>query len=214
MRKLPALALLGLASTRRWTCWRRQTDALKVFAAAVVCFEIAIASASPVRAATLLSGDVTIGNYYPNLSTLYDNLEGSGPTTGAIVLGGSGYEFTFAANTFSWFDPYSGSFNTYGAGGFNGFVLSFTGIGPISDVTNSAGSQEPATSITFDRDTIYLGYNGGSRSGDALSSFDVTFSASTPEPSTWAMLLLGFAGLGFAAYRRAKLRGGVAFAAV
>ena len=28
-----------------------------------------------------------------------------------------------------------------------------------------------------------------------------------PEPSTWAMMLLGFAGLGFAGYRRAK-RGG------
>jgi len=25
-----------------------------------------------------------------------------------------------------------------------------------------------------------------------------------PEPSTWAMMLLGFAGLGFAGYRRAK----------
>jgi PEP-CTERM motif-containing protein len=25
-----------------------------------------------------------------------------------------------------------------------------------------------------------------------------------PEPSTWAMMLLGFAGLGFAGYRKAK----------
>jgi hypothetical protein len=25
-----------------------------------------------------------------------------------------------------------------------------------------------------------------------------------PEPSTWAMMLLGFAGLGFAGYRRAR----------
>ena len=27
---------------------------------------------------------------------------------------------------------------------------------------------------------------------------------SVPEPSTWAMMLLGFTGLGFAAYRRAR----------
>jgi hypothetical protein len=27
---------------------------------------------------------------------------------------------------------------------------------------------------------------------------------SVPEPSTWAMMLLGFAGLGFAAYRRSR----------
>lgn len=34
-------------------------------------------------------------------------------------------------------------------------------------------------------------------------SGNLTVSA-VPEPSTWAMLLLGFAGLGFAGYRRAK----------
>ncbi|HTZ68205.1 MAG TPA: PEP-CTERM sorting domain-containing protein [Roseiarcus sp.] len=27
-----------------------------------------------------------------------------------------------------------------------------------------------------------------------------------PEPSIWAMLLLGFAGLGFVGYRKARLR--------
>jgi PEP-CTERM motif len=33
-------------------------------------------------------------------------------------------------------------------------------------------------------------------------------STSVPEPSTWAMMLVGFAGLGFAAYRqRTKLAG-------
>jgi hypothetical protein len=29
-------------------------------------------------------------------------------------------------------------------------------------------------------------------------------SLTVPEPSTWAMMLLGFAGLGFAGYRRAE----------
>jgi hypothetical protein len=42
-------------------------------------------------------------------------------------------------------------------------------------------------------------------------SFAATFTATVPEPSTWAMLLLGFAGLGFAGYRTA--RKGVSIAA-
>ncbi len=32
------------------------------------------------------------------------------------------------------------------------------------------------------------------------------FSSAVPEPSTWAMMLMGFAGLGFAGYRRARTR--------
>jgi hypothetical protein len=38
--------------------------------------------------------------------------------------------------------------------------------------------------------------------------FNASFSLSgspVPEPSTWAMMLLGFAGLGFAGYRRARM---------
>jgi hypothetical protein len=31
---------------------------------------------------------------------------------------------------------------------------------------------------------------------------DTTFSSAVPEPSTWAMMLIGFAGIGFMAYRR------------
>jgi hypothetical protein len=34
--------------------------------------------------------------------------------------------------------------------------------------------------------------------------FEVSGVAAIPEPSTWAMMLLGFAGLGFAGYRKAR----------
>jgi hypothetical protein len=44
--------------------------------------------------------------------------------------------------------------------------------------------------------------------GDSAQGFGFTyaftaagFASAVPEPSTWAMMLLGFAGLGFAAYR-------------
>ena len=42
------------------------------------------------------------------------------------------------------------------------------------------------------------GYNGG------IDNIDFTVSAvsAVPEPSTWAMMILGFAGVGFLAYRR------------
>ena len=38
-------------------------------------------------------------------------------------------------------------------------------------------------------------------SGEAVGESQ---SSDVPEPSTWAMMLLGFAGLGLAGYRRAK----------
>jgi hypothetical protein len=38
-------------------------------------------------------------------------------------------------------------------------------------------------------------------------------SSGVPEPSTWAMMLIGFAGLGFAGYRRTKRKADVALSA-
>jgi hypothetical protein len=37
----------------------------------------------------------------------------------------------------------------------------------------------------------------------AVAGFQA-FTPVVPEPSTWAMMLLGFAGLGYAGYRRAR----------
>jgi PEP-CTERM motif len=40
--------------------------------------------------------------------------------------------------------------------------------------------------------------------GSAALSNVTTSSSAVPEPSTWGMMLLGFVGLGFAGYRRAR----------
>jgi hypothetical protein len=39
------------------------------------------------------------------------------------------------------------------------------------------------------------------------------FLTAVPEPSTWAMMILGFAGVGFMAYRRSRKDQGLALAA-
>jgi len=64
---------------------------------------------------------------------------------------------------------------------------------------------------------IFIGWSGGpittiqfeltSASDDTANDFAigaVSLETAVPEPSTWAMLLLGFAGLGFAGYRASR----------
>ena len=42
-------------------------------------------------------------------------------------------------------------------------------------------------------------------SGVATANLDPETTTAVPEPATWAMMALGFAGLGFAGYRKAKI---------
>ena len=50
------------------------------------------------------------------------------------------------------------------------------------------------------------GYSGQTIPVANNSGLVTGFSTAIPEPSTWAMMMLGFAGLGFAGYRKAKGR--------
>jgi hypothetical protein len=86
---------------------------------------------------------------------------------------------------------------TDGSSQFSGWT-SFFDIGNFKTGTNT---------IVFD--VVNYAQNGGNPSG-----LDVQFlSSAVPEPSTWAMMLLGFAGLGFAGYRRARAHSDVLRAA-
>ena len=107
-------------------------------------------------AANLLSGDVNIVNYYPDLSTPFDGVQGSGSTTSVITLNDSGYHFEFTADTIIFTNPYSNPWGVTPVGGFNGFVLTFSGIPAISDVLNDSTSTLAPPALTFNRETIRM----------------------------------------------------------
>ena len=74
--------------------------------------------------------------------------------------------------------------------GYGGPLAYFTGI----NASKTAG-------------TVVFGANGLAAGASTFFSLEApvtlnTIAVGTPEPSTWAMMLLGFIGLGFMAYRR------------
>jgi hypothetical protein len=83
----------------------------------------------------------------------------------------------------------------------------------LSGYTNGPVLELKSYSCTFPGSNCTVGGPGPSISGltSTPTSFDVSFNVlrggetyvfGVPEPATWAMMLLGFAGLGYAGYRR------------
>jgi hypothetical protein len=121
------------------------------------------------------------------------------------VLGSASIDASFGALkdrvSFYW-----GSVDTYNTVQFyNGAALvnTFTGTGVIPTLAATGnqtdfGSNRHVTllsDVVFDRVVFSSGQN----------SFEIdNISAGVPETSTWAMMLLGFAGLAFATYRRSR----------
>jgi PEP-CTERM motif len=115
--------------------------------------------------------------------------------------------FTFsspASGISFFFNNYGTSYSGRGATLYYAYNASDTLITDafIGD-TNGATVVVPASGIKW----LVLDNGTGDPTGDSNSWLfgvgSLTFST-VPEPSTWAMLLLGFAGLGFAGYRKAK----------
>ena len=84
-----------------------------------------------------------------------------------------------------------------------GSCLSFSGCNNV----NSNPNLGTLVWSTIYADTVPLPTPGQTQSSwSSANHFDATFSATftsaVPEPSTWAMMILGFAGVGFMAYRR------------
>ncbi len=161
-----------------------------------------LAAISPADAASLLSGDVTITNNSPTLSDIIIGPV-SGPTASGIYLGG--FTFSFTPDTITYTDGYDGAYTSVGPGGFNGFVLTFSGTPTITGISLDPLSQteNPPTSLWSTSDQVFIEFNGGTQIAGQTSIIDVATSA-VPEPGAWALILIGFAGLGAALRLRAR----------
>jgi PEP-CTERM motif len=79
----------------------------------------------------------------------------------------------------------------------NGVSLTLTSPGATSAVFSAIRS------LGVIKDQSDFAGSAGSADSSILGN---AFSTAAPEPSTWAMMLLGFAGLGFVGYRRTRPR--------
>ena len=169
--------------------------------AALITYTLETTASGSLGATTFTDATVvlTMTNNTTNVTT-------SGPgefenvgTVTVSVGGGSPVTFTDSTRVFS-----SQSVSTVG----------FEDLA-VADILDSVS----ASFATYDLKTS-IGPIVGSSEFDPSSSFattggafvltsagDATFTAATtaiPEPSSWAMMLIGFAGLGYAGYRRAR----------
>jgi hypothetical protein len=91
------------------------------------------------------------------------------------------------------------------------FEVTVDGSVAVLDRFTSLGSAD----AFFTNNKLYLGaFDAGNQTVDLLYSLTASevgagfgftyFASGVPEPSTWAMTLLGFAGLGYMGYRRAR----------
>ncbi|MFZ0603741.1 MAG: PEP-CTERM sorting domain-containing protein [Roseiarcus sp.] len=136
-----------------------------------------------------------------------------GDTTNYMaVLGGGSEEIAYSSFNTS-FGLYWGSVDTYNSLAFySGSVLVATITGADLPLSANGGQTDYASNayvwITalpqFDRVFAASSSNAFEFDNIVAGSATTSFSAAVPEPSTWAMLLFGFVGLGYAAFRRSK----------
>ena len=78
-------------------------------------------------------------------------------------------------------------------------------VGGFGNFALTPGESNTMVSFTLN-DAAVSAINADLAAGDTYFAVGGSVNASTaiPEPSTWAMMLLGFVGFGYRAYRKAK----------
>jgi Protein of unknown function (DUF642)/PEP-CTERM motif len=140
------------------------------------------------------------GLYSLDLTGYHDGVPFSGVQQTINTVANGQYQLTFSLGT-TYNAGYTGSpagIQASAGSTTASYNVSSTGTGPlnqwITETLNFTATGSQTTISLIGNDGIaYIG----------LDKVDVEgLSSAVPEPSTWAMMLLGFAGIGFMAYRR------------
>jgi PEP-CTERM motif-containing protein len=177
----------------------------KLIFAAVLLF------AKPAVAAVVISSSVTSLNGLFTYNYAIDNIAGSIPVDEFDIVvarppnqpdltpvppssftSPAGWSFNIAVGGT---DPVSGGLWEWQALNTAGAIQSGSSLSGFSFTTNVAPTQSALDNYFLLSDSFNRIQIGN------ISAPEVAIAHPVPEPSTWAMLLIGFAGIGFAAYR-------------
>jgi hypothetical protein len=142
--------------------------------------------ASPVRAA-IFDGTYTSSTVTPDGFTHTE----TDVVTGLSVVGEQDFTNGAASGSFDWTGTISFPTTT---------TIDITGSGTINNEGTRPFTLGPS-GIFFNGSTFELGWSGTDPLFGSIGG-DTTLTAAVPEPSTWAMMILGFVGIGFMSYRR------------
>jgi hypothetical protein len=176
----------------------------KLAVSLIAALVVAGGASAPARANIVytfgnFSGGATSGSLTLNLPdlTAASNLSGSiAPYLVSLTFTENGQTFTItplnlAANS-------QIGTNAAGSGG----------AGVINTLTAEQNFASPTPTLEIFTSTwqVHTGLDGGTIAQGSFSIVEPGVVTAVPEPSTWAMMLLGFLGLGFMAYRRKGAR--------
>jgi len=169
--------------------------------------------ATPASAASLIGDSISASYGFPNPGTFPTGFVTYSSSTFSVVDPGVETVLSISSNLHPGtpdivnvdFSAYALTFTFLNAqlrtgGTFNGpefTVLSGNPFGAIDSVVIS-GSQTVSASIVGG--ILEVNWQGQTFAAD--DTVVINFASPVPEPSTWAMMILGFAGVGFMAYRR------------
>ncbi len=189
----------------------------------VLLFTLAVAAfaGSPAKATSLTIDFPTNGDSWADIASGNHGTLTGGGYTGELTSAGSyvtssGNSYAslnnFVATAFSaTFDINNTQYDTinYSIGGSGVDIFLDVAGGPEQYTTGTQSLPSPTLLSSTSPITFTLDYDVGQTNGSNYIEFGpgtVTLTGyyATPEPSTWAMLLLGFGGLGVASYRTAR----------